>query len=69
MQHIEQHIQEDNREHNREQDTGATEKNTYTSTENSAHNYRTYSLDLYHEQIYIKNSNTIELYTILHDTI
>lgn len=60
---------EDNREHNREQDTGATEKNTYTSTENSAHNYRTYSLDLYHEQIYIKNSNTIELYTILHDTI
>ena len=30
----------------------------------SAHNYRTYSLDYYHEYAYIKNSNTIELYTI-----
>ena len=66
MQHI-----EDNRE-----------QNTYTSTENahrthteqdteqrtcSAHNYRTYSLDYYHEYVCIKNSNTIELYTILQD--
>lgn len=53
-----------------------TEKNTYTSTEYStennaqaqhtcsAHNYRTYSFDLYHEQIYIKNNDTIEIYTI-----
>lgn len=53
---------------------------TYTSTQRtqhteqdteqrtcSAHNYRTYSLDYYHEYAYIKNSNTIELYTILQD--
>ena len=46
----------------------STEQTQYPDTErteNSAHNYRTYSFDLYHEQIYIKNSNTIELYTIL----
>ena len=30
----------------------------------SAHNYRTYSLDYYNEYAYIKNSDTIELYTI-----
>ena len=33
-------------------------------TEHSAHNYRTYSLDYYHEYVAINNSNTIELYTI-----
>ena len=38
-------------------------------TENSAHNYRTYSLDYYFEFAYIKNSNTIELYTILQDKV
>lgn len=36
-------------------------------TENSAHNYRTYSYDLYHEYVAIRNSDTIELYTILQD--
>ena len=44
--------------------------NTEQHTEpqqNSAHNYRTYSLDYYHEYAYIKDSNTIELYTILQD--
>ena len=50
-------------EDNREQDTGATE-NTNTPQQNSAHNYRTYSFDLYYEYAYIKNSNTIEIYTI-----
>ena len=46
------------------------EQTQYTDTErtqNSAHNYRTYSFDLYHEYAYINNSNTIELYTILND--
>ncbi len=59
MQHI-----EDNREHNREQT-----ENKHTSTQNSAHNYRTYSLDYYQEFAYIKNSNTIELYTISKENI
>ena len=36
-------------------------------TQNSAHNYRTYNFDLYHEYVSIKNSNTIELYTISKD--
>ena len=67
MQHI--HI-------NTEQEN--TEQHTETETNNpahtpqhrcSAHNYRTYSIDLYHEYAYIKNSNTIELYTILQDKI
>lgn len=64
MQHIEQDNR-DNREHNREQDTGATENNTYTSTENSTYDLHTYSYDLYHEYVAIRNSDTIELYTIL----
>lgn len=54
----------------REQDT---EQNTENSTQDnaqpkhtcSAHNYRTYSLDYYFEYAYIKNSDTIEIYTIL----
>ena len=41
-----------------------TETETNNHAENSAHNYRTYSFDFYHEYAYIKNSNTIELYTI-----
>lgn len=57
---------EDNREHNREQDT---ENSTQPQHTCSAHNYRTYSLDYYFEYAYIKNSNTIELYTILKENI
>ena len=45
------------------------ENSTHLNTENSAHNYRTYSFDIYHEYVAIKNSNTIELYTILQDKI
>lgn len=56
---------EDNREQDTETNTHNTENSTQHSTQNSAHNYRTYSYDLYHESVYIKNSNTIELYTIL----
>ena len=71
-QHREQNKRQNNMQH-REQDTEHTEQNTENNTEqdnaqhstqNSTHNYRTYSFDLYHEQIYIKDSNTIELYTI-----
>lgn len=63
-----QHTEQDNREQDREQDTGATE-NTNTPQQNSAHNYRTYSFDYYFEYAYIKNSNTIELYTISKENI
>lgn len=52
MQHI-----EDNRE-----------QHTYNNAQNNAQaahtELYTYSLDFYHEYAYIKNSNTIELYTI-----
>ena len=58
MQHIEQDTEHKN---NTEQHTD-TETNNHA--ENSAHNYRTYSLDYYFEYAYIRNSNTIELYTI-----
>ena len=68
MQHTEQNIEDTHREQHTEQNTLA-ENTCTTSTQNSAHNYRTYSFDLYHEQIYIKNSNTIEIYTILQDKI
>lgn len=63
MQHI-----EDNRENNTEQENREqyTQDNAQPQrTENSAHNYRTYSLDYYFEYAYINNSNTIEIYTIL----
>lgn len=69
MQHTEQE--------NTEQDIDTSTENAHrTHTEQdteqhtcSAHNYRTYSLDYYHEFAYIKNSDTIELYTILQDKI
>ena len=54
------------------QHTERTEQTQYPDTErteNSAHNYRTYSLDYYFEYSYINNSNTIEIYTILQDKI
>ena len=66
---------EQNTEHSTENNT---EQNTDTQTQNSteqpqhtcsAHNYRTYSLDYYYEFAYIKNSNTIELYTISKENI
>ena len=58
---------EDNTEQHTEQNTD-TETNNHAQpqrTENSTYDLHTYSLDLYHEYAYIKNSNTIELYTIL----
>ena len=57
MQHTEHNL---STEHNTEQ---RTEHSTQPQ-QNSAHNFRTYSLDYYYEYAYIKNSNTIELYTI-----
>ena len=55
--------------HKQTQYPDTTEQNTTSTqaqhTEQSAHNYRTYSFDIYHEYVAIKNSNTIEIYTIL----
>ena len=72
MQHREQHIQENTETEHKIQNTDTdtnnhAENRTQDTTIFSAHNYRTYSFDLYHEQIYINNSNTIELYTISKD--
>ena len=58
-----QHIQENTEQHIEQH----TENRTQDTTICSAHNYRTYSFDFYHEYAYIKNSNTIELYTISKD--
>lgn len=57
MQHIEHHT-----EHH-------TEQHTETNAQPQRTVMHTYSFDFYHEQICIKNIDTIELYTILHDTI
>ena len=70
-----QHIQD-----NTEQNKKDTENNTEQKkdTQNNAQPQRTeystdylhkYSFDLYHEFAYIKNSNTIELYTISKENI
>ena len=64
---------EDNREQDTETNTEQNTENNNTEQDNAqpqhrcAYDLHTYSYDLYHEQIYINNSNTIELYTILHD--
>ena len=64
-----QHIQDtENRTENTEHRT-QTQDNAQPQRTNSAHNYRTYSLDYYNEFVAIKNSDTIELYTILQDKI
>ena len=61
-----QHIQENT-------ETEHTIQNTDTHAQPqhrcSTYDLYTYSFDLYHEQIYIKNSNTIELYTISKENI
>ena len=67
MQHIQDNTETEHKIQNTETNTEQHREQTQHSTENSAHNYRTYSFDYYHEFAYIKNSNTIELYTILHD--
>ena len=46
-----------------------TAHSTQHSTQNSTYDLHTYSLDYYHEYAYIKNSNTIELYTISKENI
>ena len=62
---------EDNREQDTENSThiSPSQDNAQPQQRTSAHNYRTYSLDYYNEYAYIKNSDTIELYTILQDKI
>ena len=67
MQH--NYTTQDTAQDNTENSTENNAQPQHRTTENSAHNYRTYSLDYYFEFAYIKNSNTIELYTILHDKI
>ena len=71
MQHTEDNREQDNREQDTENSThiSPSQDSTQHSTQSSAHNFSTYSLDYYFEFAYIKNSDTIELYTILQDTI
>ena len=66
---IMQHTEYNKEQHIEQRTEQNTEHSTQHSTQNSAHNYRTYSFDLYHEYAYIKNNDTIELYTILQDKI
>ena len=64
-QHTEQHTEQDT-----EQDTEQrTDTQTQHSTDNSTYDLHTYSFDLYHEYVAIKNSNTLELYTISKENI
>ena len=64
MQHIEQNT-ENNTEHTEQKKD--TQNNAQPQHRCITYDLHKYSFDLYHEQIYINNSNTIELYTILHD--
>ena len=64
-----QHTEEEREQHTENREQNNTEQHTIQNTENSAHNFSTYSLDYYFEYAYIKNSNTIELYTISKENI
>ena len=68
MQHIEQHIQE-NTTQNTDTNNHAQNNAQPQRTEHSTYYLQQYSFDLYHEYVCIKNSNTIELYTILQDKV
>ena len=72
MQHTEQnteHSTENNTEHSTEHNaqnrTRHTEQNAQPQHRCITYDLHKYSFDLYNEYIAIKNSNTIELYTIL----
>ena len=74
MQHTEQNIQENTETEHKIQNTHTnteqrTDTQTQHSTENSTYDLHKYSFDLYHEYAVIKNSNTIELYTISKENI
>ena len=59
-------------EDNREQDNTTQDTNNIAQPQRKEHStdyLHKYSFDLYHEQIYINNSNTIELYTISKENI
>lgn len=70
MQHIHINTEQENTEQHTDTETNnPAQENTQPQHTCSAHNYRTYSLDYYFEFAYIKNSNTIELYTISKENI
>ena len=60
-------------QHTEQNNTEYREQNNTSATENNAQPQRTfihtYSIDFYHEYVAIKNSDTIELYTILQDKV
>ena len=58
-----QHNRTENNTENTEHRT-QTQDNAQPQHTCSAHNFSTYSFDIYTEYVAIKNSNTIELYTI-----
>ena len=63
---------QDNTENSTENSTenrNTEQENREQRTEYSTYDLHKYSLDYYHEYVSIKNSNTIELYTILQDKI
>ena len=67
-----QHTEQNNTEYREQRTENRTEQNTENNTgatENRTEPQRTfihtYSFDFYHEYVSIKNSDTIELYTIL----
>ena len=67
MQHTEQRTENNTEQRTENNIEQRTENNIEQRTENSTYDLHKYSFDLYYEQIYIKNSNTIELYTISKD--
>lgn len=62
-----QHIEDNREQENTEQDN--TEQNAQDNAQPQRTFIHTYSFDYYNEYVAIKNSNTIELYTILQDKI
>ena len=59
-----------NMQHKTDTEQNTEQHNTPTQPQqNSTDDLHTYSFDIYHEYAYIKNSDTIELYTISKENI
>ena len=64
-----QHIEEEREQNTDTETNNHAQNNAQPQHRYSTYDLHTYSLDFYHEYIAIKNSNTIEIYTISKENI
>ena len=65
--HTEQNTRYNNMQHTEQDNTEQTQHSTQPQHRCITYDLHKYNFDIYHEYVCIKNSNTIELYTISND--